>query len=151
MELTEKDIKQAFDDFDKDRSGEIDFDEFKNSITGFLDGLSEKEAKTVFNYLDKDHNGVIDYQEFQILLNMITAEDDNEGMVKLVFITMDADNDGKVTLEEFSHCSLFQKMLPKGVDLADIFEEMDKNNDGFVDFEEFIQFFSQKQIFFIYQ
>ena len=34
LSISDKDIKQVFDKFDRDRSGEIDYDEFLRAIVG---------------------------------------------------------------------------------------------------------------------
>jgi calcium-binding protein CML len=51
--------------FDTNKSGDIDFGEFKNLVHELGRSISDVEADTVFQQLDTDHNGVIDFEEFR--------------------------------------------------------------------------------------
>ena len=60
-------LRQAFDYFDKDKSGSIDMDEIKQ-ILGGGQNLSDKVWKQVVQEVDADGNGEIDYQEFEKMM-----------------------------------------------------------------------------------
>ena len=65
--LKDEKLKQAFDYFDKDKSGSIGMDEIKQ-ILGGDQNLSDNVWKQVVQEVDEDGNGEIDYQEFQKMM-----------------------------------------------------------------------------------
>merc|ERR1711957_515861 len=56
-----EEIKEAFDLFDNDGSGEIEFGEFLDVMTAKLSGKNTKEEiDRVFKLFDKDRNGTLE-------------------------------------------------------------------------------------------
>ncbi|TYZ58902.1 hypothetical protein PybrP1_009506 [[Pythium] brassicae (nom. inval.)] len=56
-------VRAAFEAFDADDSGELDYDEFRRLLSAF--GISEREhVETLTKRLDADSSGAIDYDEF---------------------------------------------------------------------------------------
>jgi len=76
--VSEQDLKEDFDAFDKDGSGEIDFEEFKSVMKQYIDGpLSEEQTKRftlLFQSADVNSNGSLSLEEFGLLVGM-TDED----------------------------------------------------------------------------
>ena len=68
MALTAEERKEAemlFKKFDKDKSGELDFSEFRKVMKIIAgEGLSDANMLKAFEECDKDGTGNIDYQEF---------------------------------------------------------------------------------------
>ena len=68
MALTAEERKEAemlFKKFDKDKSGELDFAEFRKVMKIIAgEGLSDANMLKAFEECDKDGTGNIDYQEF---------------------------------------------------------------------------------------
>ena len=65
--LTEDNLKQAFDYFDKDKNGSIDMDEIKE-VLGAGQNLSDQVWKQVLQEVDQDGSGEIDFEEFQKMM-----------------------------------------------------------------------------------
>ena len=57
-------MRNAFRDADKDRSGELDYEEFKHAMKTLNVGLSEPDLKVVFQLGDNDGGGTIGIDEF---------------------------------------------------------------------------------------
>mmetsp|Transcript_1154 Transcript_1154/g.2783 ORF Transcript_1154/g.2783 Transcript_1154/m.2783 type:complete len:539 (-) Transcript_1154:700-2316(-) len=57
-------IKQVFDKFDRDLSGFIDFDEFKQAYSELGEVASEEELKKAFKELDENSDEHVSLQEF---------------------------------------------------------------------------------------
>lgn len=67
-------LKKAFDFFDLDHSGTVDFDEFCRALERFglhmkesrkgVGGLSRSEAQALFDKYDSDGSGYLSYSEF---------------------------------------------------------------------------------------
>ena len=52
-----KKIEKVFKEFDTNRSGEIDYDEFLRGIMGEMNDRRKRIVKQVFNKFDKNGNG----------------------------------------------------------------------------------------------
>ena len=65
MSLTDAEVKKLFDIFDKDHSGQIDYDEFLSGIVGEMNDFRVAIVKKAFDKLDKNHNGVIELDDIR--------------------------------------------------------------------------------------
>lgn len=73
-------VQSAFNQVDKDHSGEIDFDEFKLLVLdiakkGNIEQPSETETRAIFDNLDTDKSGNIGLDEFKYLILRIIDMD----------------------------------------------------------------------------
>ena len=55
--------------FDRDQSGEIDYDEFVRGVRGPMNTFRQKIVKAAFNKLDADGSGVIDINDIKGVYN----------------------------------------------------------------------------------
>merc|ERR1712190_691941 len=95
-ELTEEqkqEIKEAFDLFDTDGSGEIDSKELKVAMRALGFEPKKEEIQKMISDVDDDGSGTIGYPEF---LKMMTHEELQE-----MIDEADRDGDGEVNEEEF--------------------------------------------------
>jgi Ca2+-binding EF-hand superfamily protein len=103
-------------DMDKDRDGEISFEEFRGGrMVSRLPGPRQRE---MFERMDADGNGVLDKAD--------RPRGFRGGMPKLA--DLDRDKSGGVSYEEFSAGKLAQRM-PEGR-RREMFERLDRNGDG---------------------
>ena len=58
------DVRQLFQDFDKDGNGRIDLVEFRQLVEKLGMPLDRGEAERLFDEIDEDETGLIDYEEF---------------------------------------------------------------------------------------
>ncbi len=67
-------LEAAFKMFDKDESGSVDLDEFKEMFSGI--NVSEEVWKEMIKECDADNNGTISFEEFtNMLMNQIEVEE----------------------------------------------------------------------------
>ena len=60
-----KDLNEIFKAFDKNRDGQISFDEFEKGLLKLNSkDIKPEEIKSYFTSIDTDKNGKIDYTEF---------------------------------------------------------------------------------------
>ncbi|RYH18863.1 EF-hand domain-containing protein [archaeon] len=82
-------LKQMFDNFDFDHSGEIDIVELKNAVKFVADSCPDMQGKSqsvadtkaitdFFTQMDANHNGVVDFVEF--LAAVTTKNSENEAL-----------------------------------------------------------------------
>ena len=60
-----KDINLLFQEFDKDNSGEINYDEFVNAFVGEMNDRRKRLIKILFDSFDKNKTGYIDLDEIR--------------------------------------------------------------------------------------
>ena len=62
-------IREAFNMFDEDHSGDIDKREFSKLVATLGLEISEKKANEMMREMDKDGSGSIDYEEFYLMMS----------------------------------------------------------------------------------
>ena len=98
--------QRVIDIFDKDKNGEVDFNEFIQGVSQFS-VRSDKSSKLrfVFKIYDIDNDGYISNGElFQLLKMMVGSNLEDTALQQIVDKTIlfaDKDEDGKINFEEF--------------------------------------------------
>lgn len=92
---------RTFQDFDKDRSGFIDRNELRDSLTSFGYRLSEQALNTLFTKYDKDRKGSINFDDY--ILCCVSLQ-----TLTNAFQRYDTDRDGwiNISYEEFLKLAL---------------------------------------------
>lgn len=90
---------------DSDKSGEIDFQEFKKVMgSSFFKKYSKQELQAAFKKFDADNNGYITTTELSHILSRMgrhLSRQDVDAMIK----SIDTSGDGRISFDEF--CKLF--------------------------------------------
>ncbi|KAJ3015071.1 Centrin-4 [Thoreauomyces humboldtii] len=73
-EAQNREIREAFDLFDEDGSGEISGKEWRVAMRALGFEPSNEEVKRMLNEMDNDHNGTIDFDEFFTLMERRMAD-----------------------------------------------------------------------------
>lgn len=121
--------KRKFDSYDKDRDGQITFEEMGTVMRN----KPEEKVQAEFNKLNTDGNGAIDFQDFLTRMMASWLKD-----VKTYFRALDQDgnNNGYVSEDE-----LYEDLRHHGkteMEVDEMFHEADIDEDGELNFEEFI-------------
>ena len=66
--ISQRELVTYFKFFDKDGSGRIDRDEFKNAMTSLGERLTEDELNTILEDADMNGNGELELEEFARML-----------------------------------------------------------------------------------
>jgi hypothetical protein len=61
-------IRRQFALFDEDKSGVVDYKEFKLAIKKYMNGVEEKDILDIFQHFDKDNSKTLSVEEFMDLL-----------------------------------------------------------------------------------
>merc|ERR1711918_268658 len=101
FEAKNQTIYQMISDIDKDKSGEIDFEEFLDMMTAKMsDKDSREDIMKVFNLFDDDQTGKISLRNLKRV-----AKELGETMTDAELLEMieraDNDQDGEISPEEF--------------------------------------------------
>lgn len=140
-ELTEEqrqEIKEAFDLFDTDKSGQIDAKELKIAMRALGFEPSKEEIRQMIADADKDGSGMIEYPEFLELMTIkLGTRDGREEMIK-AFRLFDDDETGKISFKNLKRVAqeLGEKISDE--ELHEMIEEADRDGDGEISQDEFL-------------
>ena len=149
------DLEKLFRHYDRDNSGELGFEEFKNAIRKDV-GMKESDAtdgeiKEIFKHLDNDSSGTIGFAEFRTLLaqprggvnvarfesspgqvfNKILEHADAKKMnIMNLFHRFDADDSGGLERGEFQLAMKALQIKLSKDELQQVMDEMDRDGDG---------------------
>ena len=149
-ELTEEqkqEIKEAFDLFDTDGSGNIDQKELKVAMRALGFEPKREEIKKMIADVDKDGSGVIDFPEFLDMMTQKMAErDPREEMLK-AFRLFDDEQDGKITFKNLKRVAkeLGENMTDE--EIQEMIDEADRDNDNAINEEEFMRIMRKTNLF----
>jgi len=142
-----QEYQEAFDMFDKDKSGTISVPEISKIMKNFGYPLSKKEIESMIASINTSGTGQLTFEEFVTLMEKQTRmiDETDEDAVLRAFKAFDKDHDGKITNFEFryilSELGLDDKFSNEEVDY--LFKECDLDNDGILNYQDFINFWKQ--------
>ena len=132
-----KDLNEIFIAFDKNRDGQISFDEFEKGLLKLNSKeIKPEEIKSYFTSIDTDKNGMIDYTEFiaaTLQKNIFLKEE----RLFDAFSLLDKDHNGKITKDELMSVLKLEPKNDKFV--SELIEKADKNGDGAIDYKELLE------------
>ena len=153
--LARVNVRKTFRDFDEDRSGDLDYDEFRKGLEMLGFRVTDQEFQEVMKLLDVDGDGTVAYEEFCTKLGNTSMYDVTEdvqddeadaertaGLLQKVWDRVDEDGSGALDRDEVAKVLIqmgFEGTGKKVLDAA--MAEMDEDGSGEVDFEEFAAWF----------
>ena len=146
--LTEEEvleIKEAFDLFDTDHSGEIDTGELKQALSNLGIDAKNQTLQNMINDIDKNASGTIDFDEFIEMMTAKMSDKDTREDLKKVFDLFIGDDSS--TMIELKHLKRVAKELNENMsddELQEMINRADLDKDGKVSFEEFYTIMTKK-------
>ena len=138
-------IKEAFDLFDTDKSGEIDVGELKQALTNLGIDAKNQTLQNMLADIDKNGNATIDFDEF---IDMMTAKmsdkDTREDLEKVFDLFIGDDNTDKIDIKNLKRvCKELNENMTDD-ELNEMIVRADLDRDGKVNFEEFYAIMTKK-------
>ena len=138
-------IKEAFDLFDTDKSGEIDVGELKQALTNLGIDAKNQTLQNMLADIDKNGNATIDFDEF---IDMMTAKmsdkDTREDLEKVFDLFIGDDNTDKIDIKHLKRvCKELNENMTDD-ELNEMIVRADLDRDGKVNFEEFYAIMTKK-------
>jgi Ca2+-binding EF-hand superfamily protein len=123
-----------FTQYDKDKSGMIEVDEFYRMI-------HEKRSifgDSIFELIDIDHSGGLEFSEFVQTLGTYCIFGQQD-ILKFCFYIFDKDKNGFIEMDELHALIDVLHDVEKTSNLTVALNKLDRNGDGKIDFKEFIE------------
>jgi len=140
-------IKEAFDLFDTDGSGEIDSKELKVAMRALGFEPKKEEIQKMISDVDDDGSGTIGYEEFlKMMTHKILNRDPKDEILK-AFRLFDDDETGKISFKNLKRVAkeLGERMTDE--ELQEMIDEADRDGDGEVNEEEFLRIMKKTNLF----
>ena len=149
-ELTEEqqqEIKEAFDLFDTDGSGNIDQKELKVAMRALGFEPKREEIKKMIADVDKDGSGVIDFQEFLDMMRQKMSERDPREEMMKAFRLFDDDETDKISFKNLKRVAkeLGENMTDE--EIQEMIDEADRDGDNEISEEEFMRIMRKTNLF----
>lgn len=136
-------VKEAFDLFDTDKTGAIDYHELKVALRALGFDVRKPEVIELMREYDKTSSGRIDYPDFmEIMTRKIAERDPNEEILK-AFRLFDEGNTGFISLKNLRRVSRELGEQLSDDELQAMIDEFDKDNDGQISKDEFLAIMKQ--------
>ena len=138
-------IKEAFDLFDTDKSGEIDVNELKQALMNLGIDTKNQTLQNMLADIDKNGNANIDFDEF---IDMMTAKmsdkDTREDLEKVFELFLGDDDADKIDIKHLKRvCKELNENMSDD-ELNEMIVRADSDRDGKVTFEDFYAIMTKK-------
>merc|ERR1719364_671496 len=134
-----QEIKEAFDLFDTDGSGNIDVKELTIAMKALGCEPKPGEIEKMIGEVDDDGGGEIGFDEFlKMMTHKILNKDPKDDMLK-AFRLFDDDNTGSVSFKNLKRVSRETNQTLTDDELQAMFDAADKDGDGVLNEEEFLR------------
>merc|ERR1711936_560473 len=142
-QLLNAEFKEAFDEFDTDKSGTISPEELLGVLRAMGQNPTEDELLNLVLEVDIDGNGTIEFEEFLSMMKKKASEADEEADLREAFKIFDRDKDGYISMKELKKvASMLGTMLTKE-ELDEFMAEGDKDGNGKLDYDGFVKMLLQ--------
>lgn len=136
----EKELLDAFKEFDIDGNGVIDKDEF----SGFMHKLGYKptivELQEMLDEVDKDKNGKIGFNEFKYLMTKTIKDEFTQCSSIEAFSVFDRHKIGKISKDELINILLTKGDNPMdSSEVQDLVKYVQFDNDNYINYSEFVK------------
>ncbi|CAF2741903.1 unnamed protein product [Rotaria sp. Silwood2] len=133
-----KELHDAFDLFDRDRSGTISLSELKQVLIALNFNPTDTLVRKVMKEMDIDGNGSVEFDEFVKIMKNVYERKFTEDEMRRAFKCFDIDNSGYITADELHEVL---RRLNRDVSerrISEVLKSVDMDHDGKISYEEFV-------------
>ena len=146
-EEQKQEIKEAFDLFDTNKTGTIDYHELKVAMRALGFDVKKAEVLSLMKEYDREGSGQIEYPDFlEIMTTKINERDPVEEILK-AFKLFDEDNTGRISLRNLRRVARELGENLTDDELQAMIDEFDKDQDGEISEQEFLNIMKQTSIY----
>ena len=134
-----EEIRDGFNEMDKDSDGAISLDEFRNCLKDGNEGEDEA-VEFYMKVYDLNKNGSVEFPEFlEVISYLRYKKKPNATQIKQMFTALDKNNKGLISVDDIKR---FYKIfssddLPDECSLNSLIQQLDTNGDGKINLSEF--------------
>ena len=137
LEEKSREVKEAFDMFDRDKDGKININELSNVMKALGYNLTEKEVSEIMGENDNDNDGKLKLEEVLFLVNNRSKEIDTEDELIEAFRLFDKEGKGYIGIDEIKHLLLMLGESMTNEEIEEIITQADLDGDGKVSYQDF--------------
>ncbi|KAJ3681133.1 hypothetical protein LUZ60_015622 [Juncus effusus] len=130
------DIKQIFDMMDKDKNGNLTFEELKEGLQTIGNAVPDPDIQMLLEAADIDGNGMLDCDEF-VTVSVHLKKIGSEEQLAKAFKYFDKDGNGFIEVDELREALIEGDLGPNDQLINEIFLDVDKDQDGKISYQEF--------------
>jgi Ca2+-binding EF-hand superfamily protein len=153
--MVDNDVLLAFQAFDSNRSGKLDYKELMPALIWLGFEASEEQAALLVRRYDANSSGLLDLSEFAELVSQWRAwqqlstgvpvvSEVTKREIKATFDVFDADGSGLIDVDELKGAMRAQGFKATDREVRKMMAEVDEDESGEIDFEEFLLMMTQK-------
>ncbi|KAJ3211395.1 Calcium-binding component of the spindle pole body (SPB) half-bridge [Entophlyctis luteolus] len=131
-------IKEAFDLFDTNKDGALDYHELKVAMRALGFDIKKADVLKILREFDKDGQGLIEFADFNKVMTEKILDRDPLEEIRKAFQLFDDDNTGKISVRNLRRVA---KEIGENLDddeLQAMIDEFDLDQDGEINEQEFI-------------
>ena len=142
-----QEIREAFELFDTDKTGSIDYHELKVAMRALGFDVKKQEVLGLMREYDREGNGQIEYPDFLEIMTIKIQERDPVEEILKAFKLFDEDNSGKISLRNLRRVARELGENLTDDELQAMIDEFDKDGDGEINENEFLGIMKQTSIY----
>ena len=134
------DLKEAFDLFDADKDGSLNYEEMRRLLECIGITTEGPLLDSIVCELDIDSSKTLQYDEFLIMMTSRMNDTNTKQEYQKVFnlfLAGDTESDNKITVKHLKKIAENLNQALSDEDLLEIIKRADLNKDNAVDFEEY--------------
>ena len=141
-----QELKEAFDLFDTDHTGRMDYHQLKVSMRALGFDVRKAEVLRLMKEYDRAESGFIAYADYVDLMTTKLAERNPEDEIRKAFALFDEEQTGAISLRNLRRVARELGEALGDEELQAMIDEFDRNGDGSIDIEEFMAIMKQTSI-----
>ena len=139
-------IKEAFDLFDTDKSGIIDYHELRVAMRALGFDVKKQEIRKIQQEYDRDEVGGIKFIDFEEIMTTKMLNRDPDEEIYKAFQLFDDDQSGKISLKNLKRVARELGEALNDDEIQAMIDEFDKDEDGEISLEEFSNIMKQSTL-----
>ena len=138
-----KELKEAFDFFDKDGSGSIDAKEISTVLNQLGHKSTAVELGDMMTSIDKNQDNSVSFDEFCVLIkasSKFELKQNDQDDLKEQFRLFDLDGNGSISPDELKKVMATMGEKISDAEIDELLQKYDLNKNGAIEYHEFVKY-----------